>query len=370
MELSRWLVAGIVELYLVLLLLCVFLLFNIKSLRKLVRSLRDKVKNLLDELNQARSDNRELIEQKALAELKADPAPNFRDQLQKQIDLTQEFHDELPGSQTIDRYLDPIHPIQRQSLALRHAVLSAELEAQDADGDVHPNWALLQKSFGGLINFYKEKFSSFNKPESTPSPETSPAPEPALNTGISTDEQCVTDLLIEAAGGMAPDNLEVLLERYRSSAVRKDPDELPANTPAPTKASPDDSAQDLANLRALAEKQRQTILELQKRIQSTAEPVDLKNLVEDLNGQLNRQSQFMKESESCIRLLENELEMANAKIEQLKHQKRTPSDTETPSKSERQELTQQNEQLRKRVKQQDAEIEQLIAQLQMSSKEQ
>ena len=357
MELSKWLVAGIIELYFVLLILCLFLILNIKSLRKLVRGLRDKIKGLIEELNQARSDNRELSEQKALAELQANPAPTFREQLQKQIDLTQEFHDELPGSQSIESYLDPVQPIQRQSLAFRHAILSAELEAQDVDDDIHPNWALLQNKFGKLINFYKSKFALKSK-----------EPEQTLVNGT---EQCVHDLLIEAAGGLAPDNLEVLLDRYRASA-RDDIDNGPPPIDDPGELNDStttaNSAQDLASLKALAEKQRQTILELQKRIAHSSPEDDLKPLISDLNSQLSRQERFLKESESCIKLLEDELEMANAKIEQLKHQKRSSNDdTDKLSSSQRQELIRQNEQLLSRVKQQDAEIDQLLAQINVGS---
>ncbi|WP_317933403.1 hypothetical protein [Halioxenophilus sp. WMMB6] len=343
MQISQWLIAGAVELYILLLLLCLFLVFNIRSLRNLVRKLRAKIKSLVEELNQARQDNTQLVAENAAAACA--PQAKYREQLQQQLDLTQAFHEELPGSANIETYLDSKHPIQRQSLALRHALLSVELEAQDDDESIYPNWATLQGKLGGLINYYKEMFSRLAKRDASQ----------ALAPNI---EQCLEELIVEAAGGRRPDNMEVMLERFRNFSGKRD------DGTRVSEAAEFDKAQDLANLRTLAAKQQRTIKELQTRLLSIGSPEEMQEMVTELSSQLQRQGQYLKESESCIRLLEEELELANSKIEQLKHQRRAAAlEPGSLTKSERQQLVNQNEQLRKLVRQQEAEIEQLLAQL-------
>lgn len=339
MHVSGWLLAGVIEIYFVLLLVAVFLVVNVKNLRKLVATLQAKVKGLMEELKEAKEHNQTLITE--------EPAPaaggDFKMHLEEQLQITQAFHEELPGSKPISAYLDPKQPIQRQSLALRHAFLSAELDAADVEEDTQPNWSKIHQNLSKIIGFYRNRFGKARKQEADEANGTAP-------------EGCVKELLIEAAGGREPDNLEVLLERYRS------------NTGSPPAKSPnaEDKAQDIDNLRALAKKQQKTIAELQARIASASTQAELQVLVADLNNQLSRQAQFLKESETCIQLLEEELELANSKNEQLKHQLKSSKSKGSMTTSERQELTGENQKLREHIKQQNAEIDQLLAQMQMS----
>jgi len=341
MHVSQWLVAGVVEIYLLLLVLCLFLVFNIRHLRKIIGKLKHKIAKLAKEVKEAKAAKSEA------ESLTQTLDQSYASRLKQQIDITNDYKDSL--TQGADHASS--HPSEdtalNHALDFRRAVLSTELAAQSEEnaGDL-PNWNAIQVGFNRIIKAYRAKKG-----------QKADASEADLDTSESASVDCVRDLLVEAAGGKTPDNIEVMLERFKSSRHLTSPK-------VSNSELSHDKAQDLANLRALAEKQQRTIKELQSRIQNASTPVDLKNLVNDLNVQLNRQTQFLKESEGCIKSLEEELELANAKVTQLQHRlKRGGIGDPAVDPGLQRELTSQNEKLKNLVKQQQAEIDQLCAQM-------
>lgn len=91
---------------------------------------------------------------------------------------------------------------------------------------------------------------------------------------------------------------------------------------------------ELLELRSLTDEQHRIIYNLQKKIKNSSTDHDRLAMHEELVTQLQQQTRFLKESDACIKLLEDELALANEKINHLVAQ----SNEETQLKIENAEL--------------------------------
>lgn len=335
-EVSKWLLLGIAEVYLLMLLVGGFLVFNISRFKTMVRALQAKIKGLTQALTEAKQNNETLSN-------KVSYSLAYPDQLEQQLEFTNAYHLELPGDDPIESYLTPEHPIERQTLALRHAVLTAELDAVVKDSS-RPNWADLQAGLAVILSKYSSKLK---------------ARLPGSNsTKVEGDcAKVFEDLCAELSKHKRlPDNVELLLERAKAALNRaSEPDGLSSSG-----SENIDAAQDLASLRALADKQEKTIIQLQRRLAEGKGQIT-SQLVDEVNQELVRQRQYLQESEACVNQLEEELDAAGAKIEELEQSVKVARQS-----VDRQELIKQNTTLKQKLRQQSAEIDQLLQQLNIS----
>jgi hypothetical protein len=278
---SKWLLVGIAEVYLLLLIVSGFLLLNISRLKSLIRSLQAKVKGLTQALTEEKQNNEALSE-------KVSYSLGYPDQLEQQLEFTNAYHLELPGDAPIESYLTPEQPMERQTLALRHAVLAAELKAV-VKGSSRPNWADLQAGLAVILANYASQLKTR-----------------LLGSGSTKVEGDSAEVLEDLCAELSkhkrlPDNVELLLERARTTLRRASDPEGPSTSGS----KKIDAAQDLASLRALADKQEKTIVQLQRRLAQGKGQVT-PQLVDEVNQELDRQRKYLQESEACVKQLEEE----------------------------------------------------------------
>ena len=70
-------------------------------------------------------------------------------------------------------------------------------------------------------------------------------------------------------------------------------------------------------MRDLTSDQHNLINQLQQRLRDAQTPEEKTELISDLSKQLEQQKRYLKESESCIELMDNELDQANDKVRSL-----------------------------------------------------
>jgi hypothetical protein len=143
----------IAEIAVVLLLLCVFLLLHVRSLRQLVSALEEKIIAVRDTLKTTRQDFKAVRER--LLEREQAPTLSYSEHIEAQIDATRNHHLSLDPDRDIVLDIEPDTTLERQSAALRHAFLVAEQEAALAADNEGVDWDILQAKLGQIIQFYQ-----------------------------------------------------------------------------------------------------------------------------------------------------------------------------------------------------------------------
>lgn len=131
-----------VELVVLLLLLCIFLLIHIGKLKKLIAELEQKIVSVRKNMTKARKETKKAL--KKLAEKEKIKPKAFLDYLGEEIEGTCEYHSGLNPDRDIVLDIAPDAPMDRQASALRHAFLIAEKEARYAGGEDESSWDILQ----------------------------------------------------------------------------------------------------------------------------------------------------------------------------------------------------------------------------------
>lgn len=364
MEVSNLVIVTAVEILLVLIILCVVLLVYTRNLKGLLKNLQEKIAGLIKDLKESKA-----AVQAAKAEL--DPANAYQNQINDQIQHTREYHLTLDATQDIALDLNTEAPFERQVAAFRHAMLIAEKEALYASEDENPNWNILQSKLSQLIQFYR----------ASPAPATDSPSEEELNNlqaeldsskkridnlekfkklffemeGKWSEAKKTADEYFEQLSAMAggvenKEGFEDLLNRYHnvydevgdSIQAATDPSGQKSRTNTIEVVRDDPKSQDeIRKLRSVAADQHRIIAELERKLQNAHSLEEKDDVIKDLNAQLHRQTRFVEESETCIQLLEEEL---NTALAQLEEAARTQSSTQVDP-----EQLKQNEKLKATV---------------------
>lgn len=269
------------------------------------------------------------------------PAPEvpYQERLDQQLEATKEYHFSLGSRQDIALDLDPDAPLARRTAAIRHAFLIAEKEATATD---ELNWNLLGSRYQQLLSFHEDYSAE-------PSAVLEQRVEQALDDLQLAKkrvanlerfkamyfeleerwEKCrgkaderYTELQAMAAETAQPKDFHDLLEAYHSSysdidaiieAGKNEPQEVSLGIPA------DSQLHELRRLRSVTAEQHRIISELQNRLSSGSSLEEQTTVMESLQGELSKQARFLQESETCIRLMEDELANANRELEQIRN---------------------------------------------------
>ncbi|GAA6167317.1 hypothetical protein [Sessilibacter corallicola] len=333
MEISKWLLIGAAEIYAVMICFLVFLLFNVKGLRKLINKLQSRIKGLNEELE-------ELKEEKAASSGSATDAPEFLRQLKGQVQLTKKHHGKVAGHHDVDTSLAEADSIEAQAVALRHAFLKNEIQAFTTDeSSKTPKWASLYEGFAGILDKIK----------------------PSNNTEENTSDKALKDNFEEiinlAKAKGADGEIEAALLQYRDLLANLRSDTV---TEIPSKGKSDESVQALKTFHS---DQFNNINQWLDRIEKNPQSLADSKTGEDLKAQLQQQTRYLQESEACVALLEKEIETCYAQIDSLQDSANTKTSAEPAQVNQ---LVSENQKLKKHIKQQDSEIEQLLAQMHMS----
>jgi len=345
MQLSNWVLIGAIETYAVLVIVCIFLLYHARGLKGLINRLQNKISDLVADLANAKQQFKE-------AQQATNNGGSYSDQLEVQIDKNREYHQSLSADRDIALDLDSTTPLERKITALRHAVLIAEKEASLAGEDFSPNWNIIQNKFGGFLEFFNQGGTA---PSGIQSLEDDGDAMEGLQQALSDSYQRIENLekfqqlffemedKWEATKQQADDyfqqlqqlsvdesaqpQFDALLNSYRAvyddidqhfqqASSKKGTVEL-VSEPSP---SPARSNAELDKLRSVAANQHQLINELQRRLDSANSNEERIELISELQKQLELQLRYVKESETCIELMDNELQSANERIQQLEQQ--------------------------------------------------
>lgn len=333
MQLPNLYLIAAVEVAALLVVVCMFLVFQNRSLRTLVRKLQERMTQLVADLRLARAE-------KAKKELPA-PAQNYTAFLNTHIDQTKSHHQELGQGKDIVLDLDPDTPLPRRAAALRYAILLAEKEANTGKHAKFTDWKLLERKYEQLLQ-YQSTYAS--------SDDTDSAEMDALRDELTAAKKRVSNLerfkalyfdLEEkwesckdtaqnhfdeltqlAAGSENAEAIESVLQSYHSNygelgtLIENGIDGVSILSADSNKT--DGSAGEIRHLRAVAADQHRIITELQRKLKESTSAEQTEQVVHELQGQLQKQIRFVQESETCIQLLEDELTTANKELEQLK----------------------------------------------------
>ncbi len=335
MEISNWLLIGAAEVYAVMICFLVFLLFNVKNLKRLISTLKAHNRGLSEELE-------ELKEEHTSSADTATDAPEFLRQLKGQAQLTKKHHGKIAGHHDIESSLNDASSAEAQAVALRHAFLTNEIDAFTLDkSNKSPKWSSLYEGFTGILDILK--------------------PSPTNNE--STDDQALKegfeDLINLAKKKGADGEVEVALLQYRDLLANFRSEKTADTSPVT------DSNQSVEALKELHSTQHNNINQWLERVNNDPSSLSNEEVCEDLKAQLQQQTQYLRESEDCVSLLENELEACYAQIESLK-QTSKGSDGKQNQPVHVNELISENQKLKKQIEQQGSEIDQLLAQMHMS----
>lgn len=335
MQVSNFVLFGVIETFFILLMLSAGLLFYTRNLKGVIKGLQDKLSKLLGDLKESKAAVRDM-------QTEMDPANAYQNQINDQLQTTREYHLTLGANQDIALDLNTEVPLDRQVAAFRHAMLIAEKEALHASEDENPNWAVLQSKLSQLIQFYQASETASDE-NSEQIGELNQLQE-ELNASkkrvdnLEKFKKLFFDMeskwseakdkandyhqeLSSMAGDVAdPEGFNNALNNYHkvyddiSDVIQSaSGGSTRTNTIEITRDDPQ-AQSEIRKLRSVAADQHKIIAELERKLQS-AETVEQKDsVIQELSDQLQRQTRFVQESETCIQLLEEEL---NHALEQL-----------------------------------------------------
>jgi len=341
MQVSNWIIFGAAELMALLLLVCGFLLVHARGLKKLVGRLQEKLQSLAQDLKKTKQ---------AYKEMEANiPEPSsYLDQIEQQLEENREYHLTLEPDQDIALDLDPNAPEPRQIASLRHAFLITEKEASlSSELPGTPNWAVIQSKLSSLMSFFKATSKSSPNDNGEMQQQLADAQQrienlekfkamffelddkwQAAQTKAANYHEELKDLAATQPDSAA---LKALLENYQSSYGEFESALQQANgmgggiTQVVETEHKPAASDEISRLKSVAANQHQLISELQHRLEIAYSAADKDSVIEDLKVQMEQQLRYMEEADTCIKLLESELDDAHAKIDDLEAEQTAPS---------------------------------------------
>ncbi len=329
LEASNIILIGAIELSLLLILIILFLIFQNRSLKKLVGKLRSRMQTLVTEIRKGPP-------KKAGASNSGKYDKNYRDFLKQQIKNTQARHLAVGSKQDIALDIDLAAPLPRRVAALRYAILQAEIEGC-AEGD--PNWASFENKYEQIFTYFEE-FSGSTKNDDDANEvelltqELTNAKKRINNLEkfkalyFDLDERWQTSKdqaqkSYSELSGMAEqfedsENYERLLNEYHA-AYSEFAEMLERGVEEQEELeSLEEAKGEIRHLRAVAAEQHSVITDLKRKLDESETDEEKALVAEELQGELSKQMRFVQESETCIKLLEDELSNANKELEQLR----------------------------------------------------
>ena len=141
------------------------------------------------------------------------------------------------------------------------------------------------------------------------------------------------------------------------------PPERKVTTIEITRTETDKRAQtEIQHLRQVAEDQHQTISKLQKKLAAADTAEQRQEIIRDLSEQLERQTRFVRESETCIQLLEDELSANNNRVRELEERLANAGSQIPELQQAARQLSEENRRLLRRLQTMEAKNEQLLHQ--------
>ena len=398
MQISNLAFISAIEVFVVLLFACALLLIYTRSLKSLLKALQLKLAQLINELKKSKADHRN-AKQQLQSETSSSSA--YKKHINDQLLLTRQYHLTLGATQDIALDLDLKAPMNRQMAAFRHAILIAEKEALYASETPTPNWAVLQGKLESLVQFYQPT------PTETADDSEQSSDNETLQNTINTQKKRIENLekfkklffdmekqwnqakqqaqsYHQQLAGMADhvedkESFNNILDQYHTVYDRvSDMIEHTAASNGPrintieiTKVDPR-SQNEINKLRNVAADQHRIISQLERKLQEAKSIEEKDAVMNDLSEQLQRQTRFVQESETCIQLLEDELNRAMQQISDIE----TSSTAQGGASHENQKLKNmveefslESKEMLQNIEQLEQEKKQLLGQLELNNQE-
>lgn len=373
------------EIALLCLAVCLFLVFKNRSLQRLIERLRKRMDELVDDLRKARANKNQ---ENAVGPENSQETKSYIDWINDQLDRTNHFHNELNSAQNIALDISPDNPLANRTAALRHALFLAEKEAFAQNQADLPDWKILQQRYEKIFHFYEERSEDQEN-------ETNQVEIDALNEELGNARKRINNLekfkklyfeledkwqnckdeaqmhfssLTRMANQVEnPQEFEQTLESYHaaynqvSSLIESG---FEASLQAQSTGQHTNNNNEIRRLKQIAAEQHKVIGDLQQKLRESNSSEEVQTIVSSLEVELQKQIRFASESETCVQLMEDELQTAHTELDILRSKVNTLPQLKTQLMELRKDrdefeaktnaLSNENHKLRKKIKESDS----------------
>jgi hypothetical protein len=292
-----------------------------------------KLKALLAKTKKA--NNAKLLDEPPAAELQEpveEPAAlSYGDYIDQQIRELRRYHKSLKGGQDIALDLDSAVAVERRMASMRHVMLVAEREATHTN---ETNWPELITRYRQLMRFFDDSLSPKLEAElamlkqdlqSSHTKVMELEKYKALYFDLEKNwhesknqaDDYFDQLKTSVETEQGDEALMALLDNYRGS-FNPMADMFEAGQPLPVTLEA--AGKEIDSLRRMAAEQCRMIEQLKIQVAETSDSNAKVAIIKGLEKQLVQQQRMTQESETCIQLIEGELNGAFKEIQSLKEQ--------------------------------------------------
>lgn len=327
MQVSNYILIAALEVYLLLTLLCVFLLFYVRNQRKLVNRQQEKLR----ELSSSQPKPAPTIPQTSITD-----SHTYREHISRQLDITRSQYQQIAGDNQITLEQSPEAPAMQKILALRHHFLTAEESAVTFDGNKPlVRWDYLEQQLSSLLTRqtdtqgletelanckkrienlekFKQLFFDLERQWQEAQEKAQDYHQKLSDMAESVEDKAYFNDLLDRYHSVYQDVHQSMITGRQ--ALEKNPAVLYKNTHT---HRPDSSiANEIIKLRNVAVDQHRIINQLQRKLEDAKTAEEKEVAIQDLQQQLQRQIRFVQEAETCVKLIEDELKNSQEKLHQ------------------------------------------------------
>lgn len=327
MQVSNYILIAALEAYLLLTLLCVFLLFYVRNQRKLVNRQQEKLR----ELSSSQPKPAPTIPQTSITD-----SHTYREHISRQLDITRSQYQQIAGDNQITLEQSPEAPAMQKILALRHYFLMTEESAVTFDGNKPlVRWDYLEQQLSSLLTRqtdtqgletelanckkrienlekFKQLFFDLERQWQEAQEKAQDYHQKLSDMAESVEDKAYFNDLLDRYHSVYQDVHQSMITGRQ--ALEKNPAVLYKNTHT---HRPDSSiANEIIKLRNVAVDQHRIINQLQRKLEDAKTAEEKEVAIQDLQQQLQRQIRFVQEAETCVKLIEDELKNSQEKLHQ------------------------------------------------------
>ncbi|HEY7884139.1 MAG TPA: hypothetical protein VIC08_04235 [Cellvibrionaceae bacterium] len=362
-----WLILGI-EVLILLSVLCIAAVLYIRKLRKLIER---QQQNLRQALEQSATD--------PVPVLASDSDFAARDYLQANLDTTASYYQAEHSTIPLDEFDPTEASALARAVAIRHTLLTLELSKADEPW-TEETWAELAAVLDPLLLGDTQQVEDLKAAILTRDKRVNNLQKfQKLFFDLEKqweEAQSQADIYYQQLTEMTQtlDNSEAFdatLQQYHdvyheiSSQITKG---VNADNPGATETAQatridTKTSDELAKLRNVAADQHRIIGKLQKRLREAESAEQRELVVKDLETQLQQQLRFVKESETCVELLEKELSATVVKLNALESNQNAETEETEAMRKALQQFTEESKELLRWINKLESENDALKAEL-------
>lgn len=309
-----------IETYIALLIAAFLLVVYAFKQRKLIRRQQTKLRELIDTINSTHAPA-------------IPPGKTYKQQIEEQLQITRDRFELVAPRQELDNFEHGDQPSNQRIVALRYAFLNAEEKATGEVPGSEGYWNVFRDALEPLLQLnsdttasdneelelYKKRVENLEKFKSLFFDL-----EKRWNEAQANAEGYYNELSAMADSVADRERYEMLLGQYRGSY--NDITHYIHTTNSALSGAPVENktiniirqdpraAEEIMKLRNVAADQYRVINNLQRQLEIAVTAEEKEQAIRDLEQQLQRQIRFVQESDTCIQVLEEELNKAHMQI--------------------------------------------------------